>query len=126
MSSKNRLLYTLFLVSVALTSVQSRGLGREVGSVAIGLVQFDTVRVHPGRETGEPHIVVRVWKKGTKFWNFGFSNEVGALVMPLQPGDYCFDAFSREGKRLKMHPPAAERCFSVKKDDTVLVGVEID
>ena len=57
--------------------------------------------------------------------SFGVTNEVGILVMPLPVGRYCFDAFTQEGKALRLVREPSQRCFSIRRDQVAEVGVEL-
>jgi hypothetical protein len=72
-----------------------------------------------------PFVVVRVTNKANDVRSFGISNEAGVLGMPLPPGQYCYDAFSRSGKSFQMNRPPAERCFAVQAGQTEEVGVAV-
>jgi hypothetical protein len=91
--------------------------------IPLGLVQFETVTVAANGGTHLPYIVVRVTNQTNRIESFGLSNEAGVLEMPVPPGRYCYEAFSQAGHHLVMNRPKAERCFSVKKEQTVEVGV---
>jgi hypothetical protein len=68
-------------------------------------------------------VVVRAIHKTDKIESFGLSNEAGVLGMPLPPGEYCYDAFSKTGHHLDMNRPESERCFNVEENQVTEVGV---
>jgi hypothetical protein len=114
----NRLLFIAFLSSSLLFATAPPALDSK--DISLGLVQFETYD-----EAGHsPYMVVRVIRQTDRVQSFGISNEAGVLDMPLPPGKYCYDAFSQAGRHLYMRRPPLERCFSVKKDQVVEVGVE--
>jgi hypothetical protein len=95
-------------------------------NLSLGYANIQTVTVtKDGKSTIRPEIVVSVSDEQSKVRSFGTTNETGILVMPLPVGRYCYDAFSDTGKALTMVRKPADRCFSVKRDEIVNVGVEI-
>jgi hypothetical protein len=88
-------------------------------------VQFETLRVSEAGGKHLPFVVVRVTKKTNDVQSFGISNEAGVLGMPLPPGEYCYDAFSRTGNSLQMNRLPSERCFALKAGQTEEVGVGV-
>jgi hypothetical protein len=88
-------------------------------------VQFETLGVSEAGGKHLPFVVVRVTNKANNMQSFGISNEAGVLGMPLPPGQYCYDAFSRTGNSFQMNRPPSERCFAVKTGQTEEVGVGV-
>jgi hypothetical protein len=91
--------------------------------IKLGLIQFETMTVTDMGGTHSPFVVVRVTDQSSKVQSFGLSNDAGYLGMPLPPGNYCYDAFSKTGQHLRMNREPSERCFSVKEGEFVNVGV---
>lgn len=121
MSTSSRLLFIVFLSSAMLFAARSGP--TEPSDLALGLAQFETVTVTQKGGEHSPYVVVRVTRRGDKIQSFGLSNEAGVLGMPLPPGQYCYDAFSRTGHRLEMNRPESERCFAVTEGHVTEVGV---
>lgn len=122
MSTFIRLLYIAFLSSACLVAA-----GRSVSEssdIALGLAQLETITIAGGGGTHAPYIVVRVTNQGDKVQSFGLSNDAGVVEMPLPPGKYCYEAFSRTGHRLQMKRPPPERCFDIKAEQFLEIGVE--
>jgi hypothetical protein len=67
-------------------------------------------------------VVVRV-TDSKSVQSFGITNETGVLAMPLPPGRYCWDAFSKTGKALRMNRPPEDRCFQVRRNEIREVGI---
>jgi hypothetical protein len=117
----NRLLSIVFLSNALLLSAGQVADGPD--DIKLGLVQFETLSVTDKGGTHSPFIAVRVLNQNNKVQSFGLSNEAGFLGMPLPPGDYCFDAFSKGGHALRMNRQPSDRCFSVKEGQFIEVGV---
>jgi hypothetical protein len=115
----NRILFIASLSSLLFLAIgQGRGDSKDI---ALGLASFETFD-----EVGHsPFMVVRVVSQTSPIQSFGLSNEAGVLGMPLPPGNYCYDAFSKAGHAFQMNRPQPERCFSVRKDQVVEVGVKV-
>jgi hypothetical protein len=127
MSKSSRLLFIAFLSSnLTLGVAQTRVTGKPEGDISLGLANFQTVSVGPNGSHMSPYVIVRVESRSTNLQSFGLSNEAGVVGMPLPPGEYCYAAFSKEGRYLKMKRPRSERCFGVAKDQVVEVGVEFN
>lgn len=71
-----------------------------------------------------PGVIVRVTPQEGPGESFVVSNEAGVQLMPLRPGDYCFQAYDRKGKQLRL-APQQPNCFSVAKGKTTDVGIVI-
>jgi hypothetical protein len=117
----NRLLSIAFLSSALLLSAEPTADGP--GDIKLGLVQFETLTVTDNGGSHSSFIVVRVTDQSNKVQSFGLSNDAGQLGMPLPPGEYCYDAFSKTGQHLRMNRQPSERCFSVKEGQFEEVGV---
>lgn len=114
-------LYFAFL-GLALSFVTARS-ASDSSDIPLGMAQFETVAVAENGGNHSPYIVVKVTNQTNQIESFGLSNEAGVLGMPLPPGKYCYEAFSKAGRHLDMNRPQADRCFDVKKGQTVEVGV---
>jgi hypothetical protein len=93
--------------------------------ISVGLVSLQTVAIATdgsGKMFGG--VIVRLVNSETKAESFVLSNTEGIDVVPVRPGTYCYDAFSQKGEPLTLKRPARERCFSVRADEVVEVGVE--
>ena len=106
MWTSSRLLFIAFLSSCVLfTSGQSAS---DFSDIALGFAQFETVIVTADGGKHSPFVVVRVTNQSDMVRSFGLSNEAGVLGMPLPPGNYCYEAFSRTGRHLDMNRPGPE------------------
>jgi hypothetical protein len=114
---------SIAFLSSALLFAATREQASAPPDIALGMALFETLTVTATGGTHRPYTVVRVMNQRTKVRSFGLSNEAGGLGMPLPPGKYCFDAFTRNGHHLQMNRPPAERCFEVKEGKDVEVGV---
>jgi hypothetical protein len=110
-----------FLSSAFLLSAGPTDNGPE--DIKLALIQFETLSVTDRGGTHSPFIVVRVIGQSNQVQSFGLSNDAGYIGMPLPPGDYCYDAFSKTGQHLRMNRQPSERCFSVKEGEFLEVGV---
>jgi hypothetical protein len=119
----SRLLSIAFLSSALCFFGVSSGLERP--DIQLGFVQFETLRVSESGGKHLPFVVVRVTNKANDVQSFGISNEAGVLGMPLPPGQYCYDAFSRNGSSFQMNRSPSDRCFTVRADQTEEVGVGV-
>jgi hypothetical protein len=88
------------------------------------MVNIQTVAVSGGKSHLKSGIVVRLTSRSTKVQSYALSNADGIVVVPLPPGDYCYDAFSQSGQSLQMKRAAQDRCFSVREGRVSEVGVE--
>jgi hypothetical protein len=118
----SRLLSAAFLSSALCFSALS---GPERPDIQLGFVQFETLRVSEAGGKHLPFVVVRVTSKANDVQSFGISNEASVLGMPLPPGRYCYDAFTRSGNSFQMNRPPTERCFAVQAGQTEGVGVGV-
>lgn len=67
-----------------------------------------------------PDLVVRISGKGRE--SFAFSGAYGSVVVPLRPGKYCMQLFTKDGRNVKLS--SNERnCFSVSAGHYLEVGV---
>lgn len=93
----------------------------ELGSAYIQVVAVDA----NSKSTLASDVVVRIIGEKNKVESYAISNEAGLIYyMPLPPGRYCYDAFTKNGKALRMVRKPSERCFSLDKDSEVNIGVE--
>ena len=122
MDFKSPAIYSVLSSALWLFGAKS---GPERPDIQLGFVQFETLRVSEAGGKHLPFVVTRVTNKANNVENFGISNEAGVLGMPLPPGQYCYDAFSRNGNSFKMNRPPSERCFAVQADQTEEVGVGV-
>ncbi len=95
-------------------------------ALPLGLVNALVVFAGEGGRSHAVGIVVRVIGQSGTVQSFGISNEAGVVVMPLPPGRYCHDAFSMSGTPLESAQEDAARCFEVKRDTVVTIGVEVN
>ena len=93
--------------------------------ISIGFVALQTVAVAAdgsGKMSGG--VIVRFVNSKTRGESLVLTGTEGFELAPLRPGNYCYDAFSQKGAPLTLKRPTTERCFSVRADETVEVGVE--
>jgi hypothetical protein len=122
----SHLLFTVLLASAAQGTPKEPS-AVDSGDIPLGVVQFETLALADDHYHWKhsPFIVVRATNRRTKTESFGLSDEIGRLLMPLPPGEYRWDAFSQDGKRLRLVRPVSERDFPVKKAEVIEVGVEL-
>lgn len=121
MSKSSLVLCIVFLCSSALAEVKKPGASH---NLALGMVNVQTVAVSGGESHLKSGVIVRLTSRETKVQSYVLSNAAGIAVVPLPPGSYCYDAFAQTGEPLEMKRASRERCFSVKKDQVVELGVE--
>jgi hypothetical protein len=95
--------------------------------IPLGFAHFQTVKAasRPGAtEHMLPAVIVRVTPQEGAGESFLSSNEVGVGLMPLRPGNYCFEAYDQKGRPLRLDPKQ-ETCFSISKGETTEVGVGV-
>lgn len=92
----------------------------DLGQANIEVVSIDT----NNKRAMAPGIVIRIVGKKNNVESFGLSNEGGMILMPLPPGDYCYEAFTYEGKGLPLVRKGSRRCFSIEKDLEKTIGIE--
>jgi hypothetical protein len=88
-------------------------------------VNFETVtaaNADSGTQRMTPNIVGRVFDDSQKRETFAVSNEVGIAIVPLRPGNYCFEAFDHEGHSLTLDKTQS-RCFDLKRAEYPTIGV---
>jgi hypothetical protein len=71
-----------------------------------------------------PGIVVRMFPKRGHGEAFAISNRDGIVLVPLRPGQYCFEAFDGNGTGLALDPKQAS-CFPITLNKTTDVGVVV-
>lgn len=112
---------SLDLGAAALGAASARSDAKDVN---LAIVNVQTVVLLPsGEYRMSPYIVVKVTDEKARIQSFGLSGEIGILLLPLPPGRYCYDAFSRSGRALKMVRPRAERCFMATQEPETTIGV---
>ena len=120
-------MFQLILSSVILALLQPQATST-AKDLELGTV-FMVSTSGPDRGPGEiiTDIVVRV-TDSKSVQSFGITNEAGVLAMPLPPGRYCWDAFSKTGKALRTNRPPQNRCFQVSASEIreVAVGLEVN
>jgi hypothetical protein len=101
--------------------------GSEDKQISLGFAHFQTVKAAQKSGVAQsmyPDIIVRVTPQKGAGESFLFSNEAGVALMPLRPGNYCFDAYNRKGSALRLDSKQAT-CFSIIRNETTEVGVVI-
>jgi hypothetical protein len=71
-----------------------------------------------------PGIVVRMFPKRGNGEVFAISNRDGVVLVPLRPGQYCFEAFDGDGTGLALDLKQAS-CFPISLNKTTDVGVVV-
>ncbi|MBI3670492.1 MAG: hypothetical protein HY237_12010 [Acidobacteria bacterium] len=110
------------VLAICMMLLSSSGEGTKI---ELGYAHFQTVKAasRPGAaQTMLPGVVVRVTRQEGGGESFVLTNEAGVELMPLRPGDYCFDAYDRKGNALPLDPKQAS-CFPIIKGETTEVGV---
>jgi len=114
----------VFLISTMALVAYSHGEQGNSG-LTFGWLNIQTVVVSAdGDSHMSPGIIVRISSQDNNVQSFGFSNEAGVLIMPLPPGNYCYDAYSQNGATLQLRRQGDSRCFVMKKDGVTEVGIE--
>lgn len=120
------LLLTTVLLSSNVMSLSPEKEELTLKDIEFGAAYFQVVAVDAdGISTLAPGIVVRITGQKNKVQSYAVSNEAGLIYyMPLPPGRYCYEAFTKTGKSLRMVRKPPKRCFSLGKDSEVNIGVE--
>lgn len=115
--------FIVLLSSLILALLRSQ-VGATAKDLELGTVFMVSKTGAPDRGRAEviTDIVVRVTDSKT-VQSFGITNEAGVLAMPLPAGRYCWDAFSKTGKALRMNRPPQDRCFQVRRNEIREVGI---
>ena len=95
--------------------------------IQLGFAYFQTVKgsaVAGDPQHMYPGIVVRMFPKRGRGEVFGISNRDGVVLVPLRPGQYCFEAFDSKGTGLALDPNQAS-CFPITLGKTTDVGVVV-
>jgi len=71
-----------------------------------------------------PGVIVRVNPQQQAGESFVLSNGAGVALMPLRPGNYCFEAYDQKGNALRLDTKQPV-CFSVAQNETTEVGVVV-
>jgi hypothetical protein len=121
---RHRIRITLAVTTLCLLSCNVVG---EVDHIDLGFVNVETVTA-ADRPGGVQHmtsgIVVRIFDKSERREAFAISNEAGIVVVPLRPGEYCLEAFSHTGARLKLDPEQSA-CLSIRAGEVTTAGVAV-
>lgn len=95
--------------------------------IQLGYAYIQTVRgsaVAGDPQHMYPGIVVRIFPKRGNGEVLAISNRDGVVHVPLRPGQYCFEAFDRNGAELVLDAKQA-RCFSIRLNETTDIGVVV-
>jgi hypothetical protein len=95
--------------------------------IQLGYANIQTVKgsVVPGDpQQMYPGIVVRMFPRRGNGEVFAISNRDGIVLVPLRPGQYCFETFDSKGTGLVLDPMQAS-CFPITLDKTTDVGVVV-
>ena len=112
-------------LSVATMCLMCSGVAGERQQISLGFANIETAIA--AKRPGDPQhmtsgIVVRIVGKSAERETFAISNEAGIVVVPLRPGEYCFEAYNHKGLRLDLETKQSH-CFSIRAGDTLTVGV---
>ena len=105
------------LAMVSSYSAQNSG-----STLELAIVHIQTGREAAGDRIGgdmAPDLVVRILGKGRE--NFAFSGAYGSVVVPLRPGKYCMQLYTKDGRNLKLSSNEMN-CFSVSAGQYLEVG----
>lgn len=118
------LLSTIILLSVssALALDKDRPAPESIrlGYANLAVVSIDVAE----KRVMAPGVVVRVRGQKSSVESYGVSNEGGMILMPLPPGQYCYDAFTYDGNSLELLRKGSGRCFSIERNSEETIGVE--
>jgi hypothetical protein len=92
-------------------------------NLRFGFVHIQTSRESDRSRSGSdmaPDLVLRLLGEGREI--FAFSGKYGSVVVPLRPGKYCMQLFSKNGRPIKLSPNE-KRCFRAVVDEYLEVGV---
>lgn len=95
--------------------------------IQLGYANVQTVKRSPAPGDLQhmyPGIVVRMFPVRGRGESFAVSNRDGIVVVPLRPGQYCFEAFDGNGVQLVLDAKQAN-CFSIHLDKTTDIGVVV-
>jgi hypothetical protein len=115
----NKILLPIVLTAELLTASE------KTNPMKLGFVNCQTSqmpKVAGEREQMAPGVVVRFTNKAGTRESFGVSNQIGVVVVPLRPGEYCYEAYNHKGQPLNLDPEQ-DRCFEVEEGKYVTVGV---
>ena len=82
----------------------------------LAFVHIQTVRAAASNRSGAdmaPNLVVRLFGKGREI--FAYSGEDGSVVVPLRPGKYCMELFTKDLRRLTLSS-IERRCFDLSAE----------
>ena len=94
-------------------------------TVSLGVVECEAVwssRISRPPHDHAPGIIVRLFSKDGKRETFAFSDGRGLAFVPLRPGDYCVQAFDKDGSQMELDTQQVN-CFNVKKNESPTIGV---
>jgi hypothetical protein len=98
MLPQNKLAVTLLLIVSAKVMATPRD-----NYIQLGFANIQTVSA-VSTEDAQQHlisgIIVRIYDKGGKREVFTISNEAGIALVPLRPGNYCYEAFASTGNQI--------------------------
>lgn len=115
-------------VFVVLFVFVSLVLAHSSNNVALGFASIQTVITAEqpgGKQHMQSGIIVRIFSEEGGREVFTLSNEAGVAMVPLRPGNYCFDAFDIKGISLNLDKKQS-RCFPIRAGETIEVGVAVD
>lgn len=97
--------------------------GQNAGErLSLGFAHIQTSREANNSRSGcdmAPDLVLRLSGGGSEI--FAFSGRYGSVVVPLRPGKYCVQLFSKNGRPLKLSPKE-KSCFRVGIDEHLEIG----
>lgn len=115
-----RFLSSIILWCLTLPSVCT---GQNAGAILkLGFVHIQTSREAESYRSGgdmAPDLILRLSGGGREI--FAFSGEYGSVVVPLRPGKYCMQLFSKSGRPIRLSPNE-KSCFRVGADEYLEVG----
>lgn len=112
-------------IAAWLLVLSSAGVGKPALSLGFASIQTVKAASRPGgQHSMYPGVIVRVASEHGSNESFILSNEVGVAKMPLRPGSYCFDVYTRKGEPLPLDPEQPA-CFTIAAGKTTDVGVVI-
>jgi hypothetical protein len=121
------LLNIIILLNSGFNAAIHSGMASDSKNLDFGMANIEAVAVDiNGKSTIAPDIIIRITAKGTRVESYGMSDEGGMILMPLPPGRYCYEAYSERGRPLKMIRKPSDRCFTLKKNSELTIGVEFE
>jgi hypothetical protein len=109
-----RAFLTLVALSLPVSAIaQSSDLHGKVAFVS--LTTAKVVKAGEPREDFAPKVLLRFTKRGGSSGFLAMTGNDGTAVIPVEPGEYCVDAFGLDGRRAKLaeHPAnQSHGCFT--------------